>query len=173
MALLDSLHRLFEHGGLVLIAILVISTVMWTFIIERYLYIEFIHPKRVRTIQARWQARADHTSWFAQKLREGLVGDVAISLQRHLGLIQVLVSVLPLLGLLGTVTGMIATFEIMMVFGTGNARGMASGISEALITTTAGLVTSLSGLYFSSQLNYRAQIETQKTSEILSIETSQ
>ncbi len=168
MALLENLQRLFEHGGLVLFAILLISTVMWTFIIERYIYIYLVHPKRMQAISNDWQTRTDHTSWIARSLRDGLIGDISINLKRHLGLIHVLVTVLPLLGLLGTVTGMISTFEVMMIFGTGNARGMSSGISEALITTTAGLVTSLSGLYFSSQLSYRAQIETQKTTDMLS-----
>jgi biopolymer transport protein ExbB len=57
-----------------------------------------------------------------------------------------------MLGLLGTVAGMIQTFDVLAVFGTGNARGMAGGISIALITTMGGLLTSLSGIYFSTQL---------------------
>lgn len=62
---------------------------------------------------------------------------------------------------------MISTFEVMMVFGTGNARGMSSGISEALITTAAGLVTSISGLYFSAQLQAQADDQKNKTTELL------
>ena len=167
MSLFESIHRLLDHGGLVLIAIMIISIIMWTFIIERYLYFYFIHPNRMQKIVEEWSQRRDHSSWMARSLREGLIGEISISLQKHLLFIQVLVTILPLLGLLGTVTGMISTFEVMMVFGTGNARGMSSGISEALITTTAGLVTSLSGLYFSSQLKHLALIETQKTTDRL------
>jgi hypothetical protein len=55
----------------------------------------------------------------------------------------VLAAVAPLLGLLGTVTGMIATFDVLAVFGTGNAKAMAGGISEALITTQTGLLVAL------------------------------
>ena len=70
-------------------------------------------------------------------------------------LIKTLTMALPMLGLLGTVHGMIQTFDVMTVFGTGNTRGMAGGISIALITTMGGLLTALSGLYFSTQLQQR------------------
>jgi biopolymer transport protein ExbB len=74
---------------------------------------------------------------------------------------------LPMLGLLGTVSGMIQTFDVMTVFGTGNARGMAGGISVALITTMGGLLTALSGLYFSTQLTQRAEREVDKVADAL------
>lgn len=167
MHLFDGIQRLLDHGGLVLIAIMVISIVMWTFIIERYIYLFVIHPRQLKHHVAEWSKRIDHTSWMARSLREALIGDISINLQKNLLVIKTLVAILPLLGLLGTVTGMISTFEVLMVFGTGNARGMASGISQALITTAAGLVTSLSGLYFSSQLQAHAEIETNRITDLL------
>ena len=54
-------------------------------------------------------------------------------------------------------SGMIKVFDVITVFGTGNTRGMASGISEALVTTMAGLFTALTGLYFVSNLESRAE----------------
>ena len=66
---------------------------------------------------------------------------------------------LPLLGLLGTVTGMIETFDVMSEFGQHNVRGMAAGISQALFTTMAGLMTALSGYFFSVNLDIRARVE--------------
>ena len=167
MQLFEGLQRLLDQGGLVLITIMVISIIMWTFIIERYLYLYLIHPRRLKDHIDEWSQRNDHDSWTARSLREGLIGDISLNLQKNLILIQTLVAVLPLLGLLGTVTGMISTFEVMMIFGTGNARGMSSGISQALITTAAGLVTSLSGLYFSSQLQAQAQNEKNKATDLL------
>ncbi len=53
-----------------------------------------------------------------------------------------------MLGLLGTVVGMIHVFDVMAVTGNGNARSMASGISQATISTMAGMVIAISGLYF-------------------------
>ena len=62
-------------------------------------------------------------------------------------MIQTFVALCPLLGLLGTVTGMISVFEVMAVSGTGNARSMAAGVSRATIPTMAGMVGALSGVF--------------------------
>jgi biopolymer transport protein ExbB len=70
--------------------------------------------------------------------------------------IAVLASVAPLLGLLGTVTGMIATFHGITEFGMGNPRSMAEGVSEALITTEAGLIVALPTLVAHDWLKHRA-----------------
>ncbi len=79
------------------------------------------------------------------------------SLDTHLAVIRILAGVAPLLGLLGTVTGMMSTFDVITIFGTGNAKAMAGGISVALITTQTGLMVSIPGLYMSGFLTKRAQ----------------
>ena len=71
-------------------------------------------------------------------LQEGYMRQLS-SLERYLSIVGVLASIAPLLGLLGTVTGMIETFQAITIFGTGDPRMMSTGISEALITTQAGL----------------------------------
>jgi biopolymer transport protein ExbB len=63
--------------------------------------------------------------------------------ERFLSIIGVLASIAPLLGLLGTVTGMISTFRAITIFGTGDPRMMSTGISEALVTTQAGLAIAI------------------------------
>jgi biopolymer transport protein ExbB len=78
-------------------------------------------------------------------------------LRRNLAVIGVLAAIAPLLGLLGTVTGMMTTFNVISIFGTGNARAMAGGISEALLTTQSGLMVAIPGLYMSIYLNRRAE----------------
>jgi len=65
------------------------------------------------------------------------------SLEKRIGTIKILAAVAPLLGLLGTVTGMIATFQSITLFGTGDPKLMAGGISQALITTVLGLVCAI------------------------------
>jgi biopolymer transport protein ExbB len=77
-------------------------------------------------------------------------------INRYTGTIALLSSVAPLLGLLGTVSGMVTTFSVIAEFGTGNARALASGISEALITTQTGLVVAVPGLFLASFLLRRA-----------------
>lgn len=79
------------------------------------------------------------------------------TLTHNLATIAVLAGIAPLLGLLGTVIGMIETFDVISVFGTGNARAMASGISIAMVTTQTGLVVAVPGLLSSFLLQRRAQ----------------
>jgi biopolymer transport protein ExbB len=78
-------------------------------------------------------------------------------LERFLSTLKVLAAVAPLLGLLGTVSGMINTFHVITAHGTGDPRLMAGGISEALITTELGLAVAIPILIFSSLLGRRAQ----------------
>ena len=77
----------------------------------------------------------------------------------------------PLLGLMGTVTGMIAIFDVIAISGTGSPRLMAAGISLAVIPTMAGLITALSGFYFFSFFEKKGEKEKKKISEELNMET--
>ena len=63
-------------------------------------------------------------------------------------IIQTLIALCPVLGLLGTVTGMIEVFEVLSFLGTGNPRAMSSGVAMATIPTMSGMVITLFGLYF-------------------------
>jgi biopolymer transport protein ExbB len=76
---------------------------------------------------------------------------------RYVGTIALLATIAPLLGLLGTVGGMIKTFTVIAEFGTGNARALAGGISEALITTQTGLVVAVPGLFLASFLTRQSE----------------
>lgn len=164
---LFQIQLLMEQGGGVLWVILFVSILMWTLIIERYVYVYFQHPKLVKQKIDDWHQRQDRRSWFAHQIRQGMIADSRIALQRYLMSIRTITMALPMLGLLGTVSGMIQTFDVMTVFGTGNTRGMAGGISIALITTMAGLLTSLSGLYFSTQLTQRVAREVDNVADAL------
>lgn len=78
-------------------------------------------------------------------------------LERHLGTLAVLGGIAPLLGLLGTVTGMIHTFQLVTIFGSGDAKLLSGGISEALITTEVGLVIAIPVLLAHAFLARRAR----------------
>ena len=73
--------------------------------------------------------------------------------ERGLVFLNTLVAIAPLLGLLGTVIGMIVTFQSITLFGTGDPKLMAGGISQALITTVLGLLVALPTLFFHSIAN--------------------
>ncbi len=85
---------------------------------------------------------------------------------RFLNLLATLAGLMPILGLLGTVTGMIATFSVIELQGTGDAQSMAGGISEALVTTQAGLVASLPIILGHLFITDRLKRITDKTREI-------
>ena len=85
---------------------------------------------------------------------------------KYLNLLATLASLMPILGLLGTVTGMIATFTVIKLQGTGEAQSMAGGISQALITTQAGLVASLPIILGHVFITDRLKKITDKTREI-------
>jgi len=78
-------------------------------------------------------------------------------MNRWLPVIALTAGVSPLLGLLGTVTGMIKTFQLISLFGAGDAKLLSSGISEALITTEFGLVVAIPALVFHTYLQRRAK----------------
>lgn len=168
--LLDPLQRiqdLLDAGGYVLWAILVVSLLLWTLIIERYLYLGLAHPRYLGTIEQVWAAIGKADGWEARKIRQALVGQVALRLSRSLGLIRTLVSICPLLGLLGTVVGMIHVFDVMALMGSSNARAMATGVSMATLPTMAGMVVAISGLFFSNHLQQRAVAEARKADRVL------
>ena len=162
--------ELFAAGGWVLIVILLLSTVMWLLIFERYWFFHYQRPLLVREIVERWQAELAKDLQVSLRIRQGLTDQFYGALSNWVGTIQVITAILPLLGLLGTVTGMIKTFEVLTVFGTGNVRGMAEGISQALITTMAGLITALAGMYFAGDLQSRIARETQHLKAVLNVE---
>ena len=79
---------------------------------------------------------------------EEVAGQVSHDLERYLTSLGVIASISPLLGLLGTVVGMIKVFTALMLEGAGNANVLAGGISQALITTAAGLSVAIPAIMF-------------------------
>jgi biopolymer transport protein ExbB len=156
-------------GGPVLWAILVVAIVMWAFILERLSYFRLVLPDRVKQTAASWNARSDHSSWHAHKIRRAMISEVRNDASQYLLLIKTLIAVCPLLGLVGTVTGMVHVFDVMAVTGTGNARGMAEGISRATIPTMSGLVVALSGLIVMARLEAKAKTERQKLADCMAL----
>lgn len=163
-----SIREFFESGGNVLWGILVVTILMWTLIIERAWFFFFEMPEKIAALERQWHEREDRNSWFARRIRDGMVSTVAVEAYRHMLLIRSFMAVLPLLGLLGTVTGMIQVFDVMAVFGTANARAMAGGVSQATIPTMAGLVAALSGFYFVTILDRKAGNSVERAEDRLS-----
>jgi len=174
------LAEYFRTGGPVMAPLLLVSLTMWFLIVERAISLrrltlaamsgpvawEHVRGNRVPEpgeggavglLVARFLVQRSGDPALDRCILDEIVLSLNRSLTRSLPLIGVLAAVAPLLGLLGTVTGMMSTFEVMSMFGTGNAKGMAGGISEALITTETGLIIAIPGLYMKNFLERRAQ----------------
>ncbi len=134
-------------GGPVVVALLASTFLMWMLISERILYFTFAVTKIIEEKQGLWGGRSDRGSWEAHAYRERLISEARVENERFLGSIRSLIVITPLLGLLGTVTGMIEVFQVITDTGSSNARLMASGISRATIPTMTGLAVSLTGVF--------------------------
>ncbi|MHA7835152.1 MAG: MotA/TolQ/ExbB proton channel family protein [Algiphilus sp.] len=141
------LQQFLDAGGPVLRVIAGVIFIMWIMSVERLFYIWRTLPKMEARAREAWEARADRGSWRARQVRRALIAGVQLDAQAYLPLIKTLVALCPMFGLLGTVTGMIAVFDVMAFSGMGNPRLMASGVSQATIPTMAGMVGALSGLF--------------------------
>lgn len=168
-------------GGVTMLPLALVSVGMWLLIVERALFFRRLHRKNmplktalahihgnrlpdpaqyrgaVSLLVARFIERRSFDRMLDQFILDETVVAINRSLTDYLAVIGVLAAIAPLLGLLGTVTGMIGTFDVLSVFGTGNAKGMAGGISEALITTQTGLLVAIPGLYMKGFLDRRAR----------------
>ncbi len=109
-----------------------------------------------RIIAAVEENQTQNTETLELILDEAITREVPV-LEKGLSMIKLLAAVAPLLGLLGTVTGMIATFQSISLFGTGDPKLMASGISQALVTTMLGLCAAVPLLFLHSLLAYRSR----------------
>ncbi|MDF1583456.1 MAG: MotA/TolQ/ExbB proton channel family protein [Methyloprofundus sp.] len=109
-----------------------------------------------RILNATEQSSAQDIETLELVLDEAITREVP-ALEKGLSLIKLLAAVAPLLGLLGTVTGMIATFQSISLFGTGDPKLMANGISQALVTTMLGLSVAMPLLFIHNLLASRSR----------------
>ncbi len=142
-AMADFMHR----GGDVLWVIAAVAFFLWALVFERLFYYNKIVHTRMHSVEQQWAARPERRSWHAHQVRRRLIAEEEAQIQRFLSLIATLVALCPLLGLLGTVTGMIDVFNVMAVTGGSDAKSMAGGVSKATLPTLAGMVVALSGIF--------------------------
>ncbi|QMV14467.1 MotA/TolQ/ExbB proton channel family protein [Vibrio spartinae] len=155
--LLLPLNHFMAQGGTVLWWLAAVVCLNWLLVIERLIYLFFQFPKQRRHWIQVWTERDDQTSWYARSVREGWLGQAHDALYQNLNFIKVLVSICPMLGLLGTVTGMISVFDVMANQGSSNPKLMASGISLATLPTMAGMVAALVGMFIYARLYKKCQ----------------
>lgn len=163
----DAIIEFMDTGGQVLTVIGSVIFIMWLLIFERFVFILVSYKSVKKHYINAWQSRVEHVSWNSEQIRNAIISRGATKLNRNIVLIQSLVVLCPLLGLLGTVTGMIEVFDVMAISGSGNTRSMASGVSRATIPTMAGMVGSLSGVFTVAWLKRNAKKETELLADSL------
>ena len=148
-----------DKGGDVLWLIAILVFVMWTLIFERLWYFTFTWRKEVFKVIQIWESRSERKSWNAKQVRQRLLSQSRQAINANLPVISTLVAMCPLLGLLGTVTGMIEVFNVMAVTGGGDAKSMAGGVERSTIPTMARMVAALSGLFANTYISRMAARE--------------
>jgi len=166
----ESIQIFMERGGDILYWIMVVTFMMWVLIIERFWYFRAIFKRDKQDVLTIWENRKERKSWYAHKIRTALISQVTQNMTQNVGMIKTLVALCPLIGLLGTVTGMIDVFEVVAMLGSGNARAMAAGVSKATIPTMSGMVAALSGLFIVSYLERKVRRETEALEDSLTMD---
>jgi biopolymer transport protein ExbB len=160
-----AVRDLVASGGVAVEWIFLSCVLMWTITIERWYYFRNKLPGEAQAMLAQWTARADHASWAAHQIRRAMISRLNVAMNANLGILRVLVPLCPLLGLLGTVTGMLEVFDAMAARGSADARTMASGVSQAMVCTMTGLAVSISGIYPVFLFTQKAKHETELLSD--------
>ncbi len=175
-ALADRMTHTLDQGGIVLIALFALSIAMWSLILFKAWQLatmrrtelpagELLRALRDNALPANWQSELVQTylttrtgqSEVDKTLLHRQAHKVADLADTHIRSILVLAGLAPLLGLVGTVSGMINAFDTITAWGNGNPKLLSAGISEALLTTQAGLLVAIPGLFLGHFLKRRAE----------------
>ena len=166
---LNDLQAFLERGGPVLLVIMVATFVMWALILERLFYFRFAHQSVADEAIAEWNARSDRKSVLAHWVRDKLISEVSAKAEANVSMTKAMVALAPLLGLLGTVTGMVTVFDVMAITDGADAKAMSGGVSRATIPTMAGMVASISGIIFTSGMDSKVNRLVQKVEDEMEI----
>ena len=149
------LDELFIRGGPVLFVLFFISFLIFFIFVNKYIFIYF-----------------DKSEWFTEKLdnfiknnppeifslkqvQKTYISELNRVSNTNIKLLDGLIGMCPMIGLLGTVYGMIEVFEVLSFLGTGNPRAMSSGVAKATIPTMASMVITIFSLYFRQDITGR------------------
>ncbi len=175
-----SLRERIEQGGVIALIIIALGVVGLLLALWRGIYLAAVSLRirnQLRDIDSprstnplgRVLLAADGISLEEEELLQLSLDEAVLveipALERGNGVIKLLAATSPLLGLLGTVTGMILTFQAISLFGTGDPKLMAGGISQALVTTVLGLVVAIPLLFSHSVIAYLSRALIQRLDE--------
>jgi len=160
--LVDSSHALLDlmgAGGTVMWLLAGLCVLFWTLILERFWYMRQQFPAWAKERREAWLmlCREEFSNGWPRTIRSAWIAQANEQLMTPLTVIKALVALFPLLGLLGTVTGMVAVFDVLALSGSGNPRAMAAGVWQATLPTLAGMVLAIGGLFSVARLERNAR----------------
>ena len=161
LAPFSGVRELIHDGGWIVYALMLSCLLMWATILDRWWYFRRVLPVESAEMLAKWRARSEHRSWYARAIRQMMISKLNANMGANMQILRVLVPMCPLLGLIGTVTGMLEVFNSMSTLGNADARSMASGVSHAMIATMSGLGVSITGLFPLYHFDSRVRQETE------------
>ena len=162
------LEDLFSKGGPVLYLLFLVTLSIWFIIISKYLFNIILEKNWVKSEYDQYASHITHSN--KDKFEDFFLIRIRRVSTNRLKTLDGLIALCPMLGLLGTVYGMIEVFEVLAVLGTGNPRAMSTGVAKATIPTMAGMTIALSGLFFKFDLNNKVEQFEQQAREILNYE---
>tara|TARA_B100000989_G_scaffold284955_1_gene252239 strand:- start:6467 stop:6976 length:510 start_codon:yes stop_codon:yes gene_type:complete len=149
------LDELFIRGGPVLYVLFLITLMIFYILVDKYIFIFLNSKKWLDNKLSSFYKEFPPSSTDYKYVESILINSVTRQSKSNIKILQGLISMCPMIGLLGTVYGMIEVFEILSFLGTGNPRAMSSGVAMATIPTMTGMVISLFGLYFYQDITSR------------------
>lgn len=154
-----AIEAFMDQGGPLMYFIAALTFIIWVLVFERVIYFKGGLKGDVQQSLTAWEARSERKSWNALQIRDAMISRIGGKINQNMDLIAAAVAICPLLGLMGTVTGMIEVFNVLSLTGGGDAKQMAGGVSRATIPTMAGMVSAISGLFASTYLARVAERE--------------
>ena len=149
------LNELFLRGGPVLYVLFFITLIIFYILIDKYRFIFFNSESWLKLKLSEFKKEFPPETTDYKFVESVLLAAVSRESKTNIKMLEGLISMCPMIGLLGTVYGMIEVFEVLSFLGTGNPRAMSSGVAMATIPTMSGMVITLFGLYFYQDLNGR------------------
>jgi biopolymer transport protein ExbB len=176
--------EIFKNGGPVMYPLLLCSVLVLFVVVERFIFWAGIDLRRDRNLldemlelcrQGKWEVVREkvrgsrdyvirilvtgivHREFSLSKAMESAATEQLRGMGRFMGVLDTMITVAPLLGIFGTVIGIIASFEILGTAGIGDPRAVTGGIAQALITTAAGLGIAIISVFPFNYFNARIE----------------
>lgn len=151
------LEELFVRGGPVLYLLFLLSGLIFYLLVDKYIFIFFKSKNFLISSVDNFSNEYSPGDTDYRFIQNTLISSIKREANKNIKILDGFIGMCPMIGLLGTVYGMIEVFEVLSFLGTGNPRAMSSGVAMATIPTMSGMVITVFGLYFRQDLISRIE----------------